>query len=411
MNINENWITQLKYYAENFGESNFTYYFPVGAVLSFLLIFTLHQYFSKIKDRTVTESIFRSAYFSILITIGTFLTVVFVLRRFMEFFAEERCELIVLIVLTFLCIFNIIIVIVGNSYFNKKNEHLIILFPISNRIRNEKLFERKKTFKRRKLYWLLVFIPFIFLLIKPNSKYLYSIVIDNSASMDTYLAYGVNSFGSALSYSPKEADYVLSYLPKCDNDSDCINKARKLKPSLEAISKVNMKDSLGSLTYVFNRSEDVVNALNQDIQISGIGSPLSEMIWQNYLNAKLISDNFSEKRLIILTDGGDNLYFPNQKVVNSISKSILDSKTKDGISPRDFYGNIFFINEGGDESLFLLGDSNSDILDGSNSSEYYKSVQTVMSLISFDLIFVYLCFALLLLTFFIILFINPQINN
>ena len=258
---------------------------------------------------------------------------------------------------------------------------------------------------------MLVLIPFLILLLKPNSKYLYSIVIDNSASMENNLIYGVNSFGAALSYSPKEAQYVLSYLPQCDNQADCLNKAKKLKTNLGEISKVNKPDSLGSLTFVFDRSENVINAINQDIQISGISSPLSEMIWQNSLTTKEIPDNFTEKRLIILTDGGDNLYFQNEKGLKSIGKSILDSKSKDGKSPRDFYDEIFLINQGGDESLFLLGDSNAYVLDGSNSSQYYKSVQTVMSLISFDLIFIYLCLSLLILTFLAIIFISPRITN
>ena len=339
-----------------------------------------------------------------------FLIVVFILKRFTELFAVEKCELIILIILLLLCSFTIFIVVKGKKLFKKDKENLIIGFPLSSSNRNVYLFGLKKIFNRRKIYWLLVLIPFLILLLKPNSKYLYSIVIDNSASMENNLIYGVNSFGAALSYSPKEAQYVLSYLPQCDNEADCLNKAKKLKTTLGEISKVNKPDSLGSRTFAFDRSENVINAINQDIQISGISSPLSEMIWQNFLTAKELPESFKEKRLIILTDGGDNLYFQNEKVIKRLGKSILDSKAKDGKSPRDFFDKIFIINLG-DESLFLIGDSNVDILDGSNSSQYYKSVQTVMSLITFDLIFVYICLSLLILTFIVILFIRPRFTN
>ncbi len=411
MTLNENWITQLRYYADNFGISNYTFYFPVGTILVFIILFFLHHYFFKIKERTVTDNLIRSAFFGSLFTTMLLLSVVFILKRFTGFFAEEKTELIVLIILLSLCLFTILIVVKGKKLFNKNKENLIIGFPLSSRHRHEVLFSLKKKFNLRKIYWILAITPFIILFLKPSSKYLYSIVVDNSASMENNLAWGVNSFSGALSYSPKEAQYVLSYLPLCNDEADCLNKAKKLKTTLGEISKVNKPDSLGSLTFVFDRSENVINAINQDIQISGISSPLSEMIWQNYLTTREIPEGFSEKRLIILTDGADNLYFPNEKGIPSIGKSILDSKSKDGSSPRDFYDKIFFINQGGDESIFLFGDSDVEILNGSNSSEYYKSVQTVMSLISFDLIFVYLCLSLLILTLIALLFINPRVTN
>lgn len=411
MNINDNWITQIMYYADNFGVSNYTYYFPIGTLLGFVIFFSFHHYFFKIKERTITDNLNRSAFFASLFTTMLFLSIVFILKRFTEFFAIEKCELIILIILLLLCTFSLFLVVKAKILFNKNKENLIVGFPISSRNRHDVLFALKKLFNLRKFYWLLLFIPFLILFLKPNSKYLYSIVIDNSLSMENNLIYGVNSFGAALKYSPKDAKYVLSYLPQCENQLDCFNKAKNLKTNLTDISKVNFPDSLGSLSFVFDYAENVINSFNQNIQISGISSPLSEMIWQNFITTKDIKENFTEKRLIVLTDGADNLYFQNDKKIPSIGKSILDEKSKDGKSPREFYDKIFFINQGGEESSFLLGDCNSEVLDGSNSSQYYKSVQTVMSLIAFDLVFVYLCLLILILTFIVFLFINPRITN
>ena len=102
MNLNENWITQLRYYADNFGISNYTYYFPIGAILGFVILFSFHHYFFKVKERTVTDNLIRSAFFGSLITTILLLTVVFILKRFTEFFSLEKCELIILLILLFL---------------------------------------------------------------------------------------------------------------------------------------------------------------------------------------------------------------------------------------------------------------------------------------------------------------------
>lgn len=409
--MNYNWFEQIKYYASNFGVSDYTLYIPLATIITFIVIFAIHLYFFKDSKNKVTDKLNRSAFYAITITTVTYLIAIFVLKRFTELIANEQCELIILVILLILCSFAIYFIVKGKILFSKTKEQLLIGFPISGRIRNEVLNNQRKQFNRRKFYWLLTLLPFMILFIQPNTKYLYSIVIDNSGSMDEYLTYGVNSFGSALSYSPKGAEYILSYLPICNDTLDCMHKAEKLKSNLTELVKISNPDDLGTLTYSYDNSQNVINTISQDISISGIGSPISEAIWQNYLTAKKTINNFKEKRMIILTDGADNLYYQNNKVISKIGKSILNAKTKDGISPLDFYDKVFFINEGGDPSLYLFADADVEILDGSNQSQYYKSVQSVMSLLSFDLIFVYISLFLVSITLIVILLINPRITN
>ncbi|NDP22171.1 MAG: hypothetical protein GZ091_13985 [Paludibacter sp.] len=409
--MNNNWFEQLKYYYSNFGVSEYTYYIPLGTLALFTLIFAIHLRQFKNKEKKVTDNLNRSAFYASTITTVIYLTTVFVLKRFTEIIAIQQCELICLLVLLVLCLITIFLIVNGKGLFSKTKDHLIVGFPISSRIRIEDLNNLRKQFNRRKFYWLLTLLPFLLLLIAPNTKYLYSIVIDNSLSMENNLIWSVNSFSESLSYSPKEAQYILSYFPMCNNEADCIRKAARLKTNLKKISIVNNPDSLGTTTYSFDNSQNVINAIGQDIQISGIGSPISEAIWQNFLTAKKSTTDFKEKRLIILTDGAENLYYQNQKEVQKIGGSILDSKSKDKISPREFYDKIFFVNQGGDPSMYLFGESDSEILDGSDASSYYISVQSVMSLLTFDLIFVYISLCLVLLTFLVIFLINPHVTN
>lgn len=408
MIFGENLITQIGYYVDNFGVSTYTYYFPMGVLVAFILLFYLHHYFFKIKPETVSGNIFRSAFFSSLLTTVLFLVVVFLLKRFTDFYAVEKCELISLIVLLALCLSTILILLKKQSIFSNM---FIIGIPLSPRKRLEQFKTLKKLFNRQKKYYLFILLPFFILFLTPNSKYHYSIVIDNSGSMDVNLRNAVNSFGSVLSHSPKDALYVLSYLSQCYSENECESKAHQLKTSLEEIFSENNPDNLGTLTFVFNQSEDVVNTINQDIEISGITSPLSEMIWQNFLTSKSVDTEFSKKNLVVITDGADNLYYKNSIISPSIHKSIFDSKPNVGVSPREFYDQITFLNYDGDKDLYLFADSNVEVLDANDSYQYYKSVKEVMSLVTFDIVFVYLSLFLVILVFIMLLFINPRFIN
>jgi hypothetical protein len=84
------------------------------------------------------------------------------------------------------------------------------------------------------------------------------------------------------------------------------------------------------------------------LDVSDLGSPVQQLIWSNFLTAYKSENSYNEKKLIIISDGADDMlmafgaYQPNVYKSSVLTEKIRD---KDGaeISPDLFYDDIKFI--------------------------------------------------------------------
>lgn len=305
------------------------------------------------------------------------------------------------------CIFLIFLFYNFKSKF-KFNNNQILGISIGNIEKNKrsKLFIQDYNYLKKIL--IIIFIPFLLLLLKPKEKWLVSLIIDNSESMDEKLIYGIQSFNSALTKVEKQADFVLTQFPNGSNAEDCIKIVSKEKNNILNIIKQNKSDSLVSQTIILYGKETLLTYLNsKNINISLTLSPIYEAIWQNFIiSTKQAKDiYYYKKKFILISDGQDlNLYKNTNKLGVDIFKSKLDN-----IAPVNFYDQIDFINLGGDENKYLFADCKDyKINDGRNAESYYQALNEILEDLKIDYLFIIIIGIIITITSIIILLIKPK---
>jgi hypothetical protein len=297
------------------------------------------------------------------------------------------------------------------------------------------LAEKQAKFTKFKTYawflWLwslLLAVPFAILSIPNTSKHLISIVLDNSGSMDENLKQCTKALETALLPTQKYADYVFTTIDYT-KDNKIIEGSReealktidrkKVKTVAEAyaiLAKqyfddfISQKSSrkLATNTIVYNDALSLFNSFSQ-MGIAENGSPIYEGIWQNYLESRRLAqgNEYVSKKMIVITDGMDNLYAwlnynlkPNAPF-KLLKKDIFQQTGKIGATADEFYNSICTINYGEYESDLLFKDCESSIdetYDGTDEQSYFDAFRSILPEMFFDILFLYILigFAVLL---------------
>ncbi len=267
------------------------------------------------------------------------------------------------------------------------------------------IIQKKKlitaTIKNRKLkaYVFLALLPFIILLFKPKENYLYSIVFDNSASMENQLIYAKDALKEVVNNLNNNSSFMVSSVPICNTETTCLNLQLKAKKNLNNIVNVGDTGKLLASTNSFNSKEDFFNYINSGgIEITGAGSPIYECIWQNFMESVKLNEtnSFSKKKLIILTDGNDNLYAKEAGFITPIN-CISDFNYKNNVL-NEFYTSATFISYGNANALNMFKTCNNiEVLDGFDYSSFKNSFYEQLEDIFFDKQFLWIIALLLIL--------------
>lgn len=256
-------------------------------------------------------------------------------------------------------------------------------------------------------YSFLVFFPFILLLLNPSQKYLYSIVFDNSSSMDQQIEFAKSELSKLVVNLKDNSTFIVSRFPQCKDEMDCNKLIIKSKMNLNDIVKTGDPQTLLPKTSIYENKIDFVdNIQNGILNISGLGSPIYEAIWQNFTSTIKVNSNqnYTKRKLIVLTDGADNMY-SGVKGFISPSSCITDFG-KDNVTIDEFYDEKAILLYNNPEPNNIVNTCSSfEILDGSNSESFKSAFTNQLVDIYFDKDFlIILSFILILGISFIYIF-------
>lgn len=293
-----------------------------------------------------------------------------------------------------------------------KSDILLVGMPLTQKDKTETRNAYKGRMTVLFLLSLSVALPFLLLLVNIHKSYLVSVVFDNSGSMEQYNYFEDSriAFSNVVANSSSESDFVLTYFT--DN--------KDFFKSFDEIVATKDPNALHTVTNHYDNKNEFLGDLNTLSPVTK--SPVIEGVWQNFLTTqKLQAKQYDAKKLIVITDGQDELYWsmnPNKgKILQQdemgkdgillkkgtpvigpterINKDVFIQKGKSGESLADFYNNeIYVITWTNDyDDYFLVADCANSItkLDGSDTRSYYRSLmEDVLPEMFFDKLLLYI---------------------
>lgn len=399
------WKSLIGYFSQ-WPNLEFALYLVVGAIaVSYILRSIYFHYVSKNNNKNIYYSYQVSGFFSNLTTL--FLIVVFtiVFTKFYSFIYIHGLQSVIIIILL------VYLILLTRNYFLFLQKNLkfelcdfgVYAGPIA---KNEAQSKNKSRFKRHRLAGLVLLIPFLILLINSKQKVLFSIVFDNSVSMEEQNTNACNSLSSIISNLPEGVDFSITTIKPCNSESEEEDFIGQVKKNMNEIVDIKNSGQLYAITESFNNNLDLREYINNGISTNRFGgSPIYECIWDNFIvSSNLNSEaNYSRKNLIVLTDGEDILYHK-QIVPVAPNQCIFSFPLKDNITISDFYDNITFINYSSAENYLysnLCGEYS--IVQGSDSYEIKKAIETEFSDVYIDWNFIWLILIFVIVFSFIII--------
>ena len=271
---------------------------------------------------------------------------------------------------------------------------------------NNLVLSLTSSLKKRKIYFIIVFLPFLLLLLRPPNFNLYSIVFDNSGSMDVQNENAKIALNSIINNLNDNSNYIISQIPFCKGENGCLEYVGSVKKDLNSIVQVGGNEQLVSTTNFFENKNEFSDYINSSsLSITEASSPIYECIWDNFRKSVKLNNEhaYNKRSLIVLTDGADNLYAPVEYKFTAPTSCISNySFNKTNLS--DFYDNIKFISyTGSDKGGIFNTCGQIEVLNGENLDELTKSITSQFDDVFIDKIFLVTIFSLLFLSFLIIL--------
>jgi hypothetical protein len=245
---------------------------------------------------------------------------------------------------------------------------------------------------------ILLLLPLFMLLINPSSKYLYSIIFDNSPSMETQIALAQSYLGNTSEKLKDNSIFVVTSFPTCQNELECATLQKRLSNDIDTITRKD-PTKLVAETYIIERKADLIDYLqNGALNISNCGSPIYEAIWQNFVSSidAVQNESITKKKLIILSDGEDNLYRTDLGFTKP--KNCLFDRNKRDINMNDFFDEISLIKYDGNGTENITSSCvEMNIYEGNDDASFEKSFLEQIEDIYFDKYFLIIVSILLIL--------------
>jgi hypothetical protein len=377
------------------------------SLLNVVIVVILIIAISKIFFRNEKKSLFvvkqLSIYFSLVISITLliFFSVFYTVYESYIYIHNLQSVLILL------CIFQIIILI---SIWNKtikqirSNNPLFLGLKLGpNKLHDDNLY-LVRYFNNKKMFFIVILIPFLLIFLKPGEKYLYSIVFDNSGSMDVQNTNALKALSEIIDNLKDNSSFVISSIPFCSGENDCIKIIMNIKKNMKSITAVNDTGSLVSNTVVFNNKSELKNyLLSNEIEITSASSPIYECMWDNFSKSLELNveSTFDKKRLIVLTDGMDNLYDPNPEHGFKMPGNCITGYSINNIRMDDFYNRITFIRYFNSNQGVFNTCKDLEIIDGESLAAIKSGFNNELRDIYFDREFLIILFLLIIISFII----------
>lgn len=409
------WIMILKSYWLNGLETAWTIYIPLIAMAVFIV---LSLVINAVRTKTTPPEVLKSwssVYLAGIVTSVIGVLSVLCLMLFSDFFASNFCQLGFLVGLVVIGLFTILSFVKICNLVKRKDENALGM-EITEANQRKGYIKYKKVCFCLWLVSLLLAIPFITLAIPRQSKYLISIVLDNSISMEQHLPLCTQALEQALLPTRRDADYVfttIDYTTRTNLFNQAADKVVSLMESDKIQSEREAWKKLASLYYddivrqkssrtvstntvVYNDVQSMFNAFAQ-MGISENGSPVYEGIWQNYLLSRDLarSNSYTSKKMIVITDGEDVLYAIMENAKSGsllLRKDIFKQTGELNQTADDFYDAICTINYGNySDDLFFKDCAGSidESYDGTDEKSYFDAFRSILPEMFFDQFLLY----------------------
>ena len=217
--------------------------------------------------------------------------------------------------------------------------------------------------------------------------------------MENQLIFAKDALKEVVNNLNNNSSFVVSSVPICNTEQSCLALAGKSKRNLKDIVSVNDTGTLLASTNVFAKKEEFFSFINSGgIEITGAGSPIYECIWQNFIESVKLSESqsYTKKKLIVLTDGNDNLYAKVEGCIAPVN-CIADYSYK-AVAFSDFYSDLSFINYGEADNINMFKSCSAiNVLNGYDYNSFKNSFYEQLEDIFFDKQFLWIIAIFLLL--------------
>ena len=274
------------------------------------------------------------------------------------------------------------------------------------------MLKAKKIFNTLKLFLFIPLIGFLFLFFILQKDYnLISFVFDNSGSMNSPPANnstGQNKKNIATVALKKTFDNLDSYnhiiLTTIEPGQQNVNDAQNTID--EITQNRSISDLRGKYVFFDNPKQASHQFINQISAEEIYGSPITEIMWQNFLFTKEISYSFdyNNKMLFVITDGEDQIH--NDYYFFCVIDEFNQLFNEDNIVFIDIEGNV----ETGNINNFFSNamNCNYSVEDGSTADDYFIALDRMLKPFNNNWFFVYWILSICIVCELIIFFINPK---
>lgn len=273
-----------------------------------------------------------------------------------------------------------------NNY-TRETINNVIGHPLTPTLQANALKLARRQFARLKWYVLIPALGFLMLLLVQEPYNLISIVLDNSASMETPLENGKQALSETFSDLNEKTHIIITTFEDSENMT-------AYKTTLASMRGMSKSERLKGLSHFESSNEAAIDYMSsiQTLKQQTSNSPVCEAILQNHLFAQeqIVESDVTYEGIVgvIVTDGGENYITDGE---NEIKQLFCNS----GFFEATFQ-ELFFIDinkyEGDDSSgkLFqAIMDCDYDILPGGELNSYVDSLGEIFQDIKKDWYFIY----------------------
>lgn len=377
--------------------------FPVGSVLLIWILTTVGlKFFTKRKKLKTVFVINRAWIASSLIVAGVIIGLIcFWWTK--NYFSDHPLQLSLLISLFVSMLIAIIKLIRLRGYYTQENVKQITDQPKTPSQLDTTITFLKREFRKNKLFFLIPAFGFLMLLFVLNKgSNLISIVLDNTPSQNL----SFNDAKSALSQTISQLDDNNQIIVTSFSDN------KSTKASFEEVVKTNNYSPSTDISASFTSKTDANNYISSIALSNGTGgSPIQEVVWQNYLFTKqsVGSSTFKNKILLIITDGVEN------SAVLTANKFFCSSQDYTNFYPPENtyiidYFNEMEPNDAKQNALFMQNARNCgyDVQEGKTKDDYSFALNLALTGFQNNWYLIYWTIAILLIMTIIGLIINPK---
>jgi hypothetical protein len=278
--------------------------FPVGTILLiWILAILIPKIFSK-RQKLKTIFIINRGWIAASLIVTAIIIGLICYWWTQNYFAEHPFQFSLLLSLFISMLIPVFALLRLRNYFTQEGVKEITDQPKTPSQLDATITFLKRAYRRCMFFYLVPLLGFSMLLfVLSKGTNLISIVLDNTPSQNLSFSDGKAALTQTISQLDENNQIIISSFSSNKNT----------RKTFDEIVKTNQYNPSVDISSSFTSKNDAINYISSLELTSGDGgSPILEVIWQNYLFAKQNSQNssFKNKVLLIITDGGETAVIP-----------------------------------------------------------------------------------------------------